>query len=81
MLIKYKDVRPKKDVKSLLKMFSCLQRIQEIFLVGVFYFRTVNTRIMYKNKIQYNWTARENGRSSKTINVVTCKGRIEDQEK
>ena len=50
-------------------------------IVSVFYFRTVNTRIIYKNNIQYNWTAREKGRSNKTINVVTCKGKIEDQEK
>ena len=50
-------------------------------LVSVFYFRTVNTRVICINNIQYNWTAREKERSYKTINVVTCKGRIEDQEK
>ena len=31
MLTKYKDVRPKKSVRSPLKVFSCLQRIREIF--------------------------------------------------
>ena len=57
------------------------ERRKVSYLVGVFYFRTVNTRIICNNNIQYNWTAREKGRSNKTINVVTCKGRIEDQEK
>ena len=31
MLFKYKNVRPKKGVRNRLKMFSCLQSIQEIF--------------------------------------------------
>ena len=31
MLTKYKDVRPKKSVKSPLKVFSCLRRIEEFF--------------------------------------------------
>ena len=51
------------------------------YLVTVFYFRTVNSRITYKNNIQNNWTAREKERSNKTINVVTCKGIVEGQEK
>ena len=58
MLTKYKDVRPKKGVRSPLKMFSCLQRVQEIFssrghsnlpyFQACFFFRIILTYIEYK---------------------------------
>ena len=62
MLAKYRDVRPKKDVKSPLKMFSYVQRIKNFFQGGGIkfwhIFKCISGRIILKhieNKKGFRW--------------------------